>query len=88
MGLRTLVSMGVFCLGCLSSVQLMAEEVLLKHGEIELRADLNLADDKQLSDGVILMLHGTLAHNRMEIVETVSGLLNDEGYNTLASNHG
>lgn len=65
-----------------------ADEVLLEHEGIKLRADLNLAADKTLADGVIMMLHGTLAHNRMEIVSTVSELLNDAGYNTLAVNLG
>lgn len=63
-----------------------AEEVLLEHDGIKLRADLNLVDDKTLADGVVLMLHGTLAHNRMEIMSAVSELLNDAGYNTLAVN--
>lgn len=65
-----------------------ADEVLLEHDGIKLRADLNLADDKTLQDGVVMMLHGTLAHNRMEIMTTVSGLLNDAGYSTLAVNLG
>lgn len=65
-----------------------ADEVLLEHDGIKLRADLNLADDKTLQDGVVMMLHGTLAHNRMEIMTTVSELLNDAGYSTLAVNLG
>jgi len=35
---------------------------------------------------VILMLHGTLAHNKMEIMQSVSDLLKDKGYNTLRAN--
>lgn len=70
--------------GCWNSV--LADEVLLKHEGLELRADLTLAEDKALSDGVVLLLHGTLAHNRMEIISTTAELLNDEGYNTLAIN--
>ena len=73
---------------CCWNMSVLADEVLLKHEDIELRADLTLAEDKSLSDGVVVLLHGTLAHNRMEIVATVAELLNDEGYNTLAINLG
>lgn len=76
---------GMLLLGCFWG-QVSADEVLLRHDDIELRADLTLAEDKALSDGVVVLLHGTLAHNRMEIVSTVAELLNDEGYNTLAVN--
>ncbi|MGB0845578.1 MAG: alpha/beta hydrolase [Thiolinea sp.] len=74
-------------LGCLGA-DVFAEEVLLKHDGIELRADLTLAEDKALQDGIVLLLHGTLAHNRMEIISTTAELLNDEGYSTLAINLG
>ncbi|CAA6810362.1 MAG: Pimeloyl-ACP methyl ester carboxylesterase [uncultured Thiotrichaceae bacterium] len=75
-------------LACSLSTAVSADEVLLEHDGISLRADLNLADDKTLADGVVMMLHGTLAHNRMEIMSTVSELLNEAGYNTLAVNLG
>lgn len=65
-----------------------AEEVQIDHQGIQLRADMSIADGKSLDDGVVLLLHGTLAHNRMEIISTVSELLNDTGYNTLAINLG
>jgi dienelactone hydrolase len=32
------------------------------------------------------MLHGTLAHNQMEIMQSLAGLLKDGGYNTLNIN--
>ncbi len=76
---------GLLLLSCWFKT-VLADEVLLKHEGIELRADLTLAEDKALSDGVVILLHGTLAHNRMEIVSTTAELLNDEGYNTLAIN--
>ena len=65
---------------------LHAEEVSVKQGDIELRGDLTLADGKTAKDGVILMLHGTLAHNKMEITQTLSELLKEKGYNTLNIN--
>lgn len=73
-------------LACSLGSVVSADEVLLEHDGISLRADLNLADDKTLADGVVMMLHGTFAHNRMEIMTTVAELLNDAGYNTLAVN--
>lgn len=63
-----------------------AEEVTLDHDGTTLWADYTLADGKSAADGVVLMLHGTLAHNRMEIMTTVSELLNEAGFNTLAVN--
>lgn len=65
---------------------LVAEEVAVKQGNLTLRADLNLASDKKIQDGVVLLLHGTLAHNQMEIIKTVAELLNDQGFNTLSIN--
>lgn len=65
---------------------LFAEEVTVKQDNLTLRADLNLASDKKIQDGVVLLLHGTLAHNQMEIIKTVAELLNDKGFNTLSIN--
>ncbi|MDH3561020.1 MAG: alpha/beta fold hydrolase [Gammaproteobacteria bacterium] len=65
-----------------------AGEVTLAQGAITLNARLELADGKTLKDGVILMTHGTLAHNGMEIIQTLQGLLNENGLNTLAINLG
>jgi alpha-beta hydrolase superfamily lysophospholipase len=65
-----------------------AGEVTLAHGDITLNARLELAEGKTLKDGVILMTHGTLAHNGMEIIQTLQDLLNENGLNTLAINLG
>lgn len=65
---------------------LFAQEVTIKQDNLTLRADLNLASDKKIQDGVVLLLHGTLAHNQMEIIKTVAELLNDKGFNTLSIN--
>jgi alpha-beta hydrolase superfamily lysophospholipase len=66
----------------LSGVQ--AEEVFLEDNGIRLNTQLSLADGKSVKDGVVLMLHGTFAHNQMEIMQTVADLLNEQGYSTLA----
>ncbi len=75
---------------CLWSVSLwsnvQAEEVTLMHDGIELKADYNLQEGQTAKDGVIMLLHGTFAHNRMEIIQTVADQLNEAGYNTLAVN--
>ncbi|SEB01679.1 Pimeloyl-ACP methyl ester carboxylesterase [Thiothrix caldifontis] len=65
---------------------LQAEEVTIKQGDITLRGELTLADGKTAKDGVILMQHGTLAHNKMEIMQSLSELLKEKGYNTLNVN--
>lgn len=62
-----------------------AEEVTLQHQGLTLNANLNLSEDTGF-DKVILITHGTLAHNGMEIISTWQDLLADEGYTTLAIN--
>jgi len=71
---------------CAAFSSLHAEEMTVKQGNIELRGDLTLAKGKTVQDGVILMLHGTLAHNKMEIMQAVADALKGKGYNTLAVN--
>lgn len=63
-----------------------AGEVTLRHKGLTLNASLDLAADKQLADGVILITHGGLAHRDMEIITALRGLLNQKGYSTLAIN--
>jgi pimeloyl-ACP methyl ester carboxylesterase len=63
-----------------------AEEVSAVHRGIGLKANLEMADGKNMKDGVILMTHGTLAHGRMEIMSTLQDNLKARGYNTLSIN--
>lgn len=70
------------------SSPLRAETMTLEHGSLTLRAELAKAPGAQLSDGVIVLLHGTLAHNRMEIMSTLQTVMRERGYNTLAVNLG
>lgn len=67
-------------------VSVQAEEVSVKQGDTTLRAELTLADGKTAKDGVILLLHGTLAHNKMEIMQALLEQLKAKGYNTLSVN--
>jgi len=51
-----------------------------------LNAEMSFADEASLRSGVVLIVHGTLAHNAMETIATLAGVLNERGYNTLAIN--
>lgn len=86
MGKLLRFTQGIGFLLMVAGTSLQAAEVMLKQGDLELRADLELAEGKSVKEGVVLMLHGTLAHNRMEIMQNVAELLKDNGYNTLNIN--
>lgn len=63
-----------------------AEEVKIKHNGLTLNANLNIAPGKSLADGVVLMLHGTLAHKDMEIMKALQDQLVERGLSNLAFN--
>ena len=63
-----------------------ADEVTLPYKGLTLNANLELARNKTISNGVILITHGGLAHRDMEIITYLQKLLNERGYNTLAIN--
>lgn len=63
-----------------------ATEVQIPFEGITLNGDLTLAEDKSLSDGVLILTHGTLAHNKMELIDTLQTLLVDYGISTLSIN--
>ena len=64
----------------------LATEVTLRDRGLTLNADLTLAPNKTLADGVILITHGSLAHRDMEMLVAFRNLLRDKAYNTLAIN--
>ncbi|MFZ5580045.1 MAG: alpha/beta hydrolase [Pseudomonadota bacterium] len=70
------------------SLPLAAEEVAHKLGDVTLRANLEVAAGKSIKDGVVLVTHGTLAHNQMELIKALQGGLKAKGYNSLAINLG
>lgn len=70
----------------LSSFAVCADEVKLQHDGLTLNGELVLAGEQTLAAGVILILHGTLAHNGMEIVTTLQALFAENGRNSLAIN--
>ena len=65
-----------------------AGEVKIKHGGLTLNANLNVVPGKKLADGVVLMLHGSLAHKDMEIIRALQELLLERGLSNLAFNLG
>ena len=65
-----------------------AKEVTLASKGITLNGELVMADGKQLSDGVVLITHGTLAFSGMEIIKTMQSQLAERGWNSLAINLG
>jgi len=63
-----------------------AKEVTTSHRSLTVSAALEIAPGKSLTDGVILITHGGLAHRDMESIVYIRKLLADRGYNTLAIN--
>ncbi len=61
-----------------------AQEVFLPHGPLSLSATLEVAPGKSLADGVVLMLHGALAHKDMRVMREFRTMFADNGFNTLA----
>jgi len=89
--MRTRLLSFTFCLTCLfwtiaagAPHKAGAEEVSLSAGGLTLGGNLEIAPGKALKDGVVLMTHGTLAHNRMEIIATLQELLTARGISSLA----
>lgn len=63
-----------------------AEEVTTTHQGMTLNGELQLAEGKTLTDGITLVIHGTLAHNKMEIIASLQELLAENEVSTLAIN--
>lgn len=65
-----------------------AEEVKLKHGDLTLNANLEKASGNWPAGPVVLLTHGTLAHNGMEIITALQQLLLENDVSSLALNLG
>lgn len=72
--------------GALYAGSAAAEEITLPYNGLSLNANLELAQGKALADGVVLITHGTLAHNGMETISALQQAFKDQGRNTLAIN--
>jgi len=80
----SLIVVGLVSMTYLSSAK--AKEVTLEFKDLTLNANLEMAEGKQLSDGVVLIMHSFLAHNRMEIITATQTALLENGQNSLAIN--
>lgn len=58
----------------------------ISHNNLILNGQLLMASGKTFKDGILLILHGTLSHNRTELIEGVQKQLTERGFNTLAIN--
>jgi len=65
---------------------LMAKEVVLPYQGVSLNANLEIAANGKLSNGVIVITHAGLAHRGMELYVYLQSLLKERGYNSLAIN--
>ena len=63
-----------------------AEEITIKHNGLTLNANLTMAEGNHFSAGMVLVMHGVLGHNRMEVVEAAQQALLDIGFSSLAMN--
>ena len=63
-----------------------AQEVSVAYKGLKLNANLELAANSKMADGVILITHGGLGHYGMEVMVYLQKLLKDRGYNSLAIN--
>jgi pimeloyl-ACP methyl ester carboxylesterase len=70
----------------LAAAPLAAEEVKTRHRGTTLNGNLELAPDKGLEDGVILIVHGLLAHNRLELITALQRDFKKHRLSTLAIN--
>jgi len=63
-----------------------AEQVSIKPNQLRLNAQLSLVTEAINEGPLVLIVHGTLAHNGMEIIASLQELLADEELNSLAIN--
>lgn len=63
-----------------------ADEVTRASDGLTLNANLVMADGKTFQDGMVLVVHGLMGHNRMEIIERTQQVLKEHGLSSLAIN--
>ena len=82
---RSLIAIAL-SLPLLAGLAQAADRVELEHDDTTLIGHLEMAPGSEMADGVVLMVHGTLAHGQMEIMRSMQSLLAESGYNALAIN--
>lgn len=70
--------------GFTNSIQ--AREVTHKYNGLTINANLEMAEGKDFKDGMVLVIHGYLAHNKMEIIRAIQQVLLDNDRSSLAIN--
>lgn len=63
-----------------------ANEVTIPYKGLVLNANLKFADNKNLSDGIIIITHGGLMYRGMELYTHLQQLFKEHGYSSLAIN--
>lgn len=75
---------------CLALLQVptvaQSQKVAIAHGGLTLLGKLSLAEGKTFSDGIVLLVHGTLAHMDMEIIRESQRILKERDKSSLAIN--
>ena len=69
-----------------TSVSVHAQEITIEANDLQINAQLNIASQSITDGPLVLLVHGTLAHNDMEIIANLQTLLEDESLNSLAIN--
>ena len=64
-----------------------AEEVKARFNNLTVNANIELADGKRLENGIILIAHALIQHNRIEIIQTLQDLFKEHGHSTIAINY-
>ena len=91
--IRRLFNTGKYLFLCLAALAIFgfslpgeAKEVTQKYNGLTVNANLEMADGKDFEDGMVLILHGLMAHNKMELVEASQQTLLENDQNSLAIN--
>jgi pimeloyl-ACP methyl ester carboxylesterase len=86
-GYRTGLALVILAITLFQAWSAKAEEVKTQYQGLTLNANLELAKHKGYADGVILITHGLLQHNHLEIISETQALLKARGYSSLAINY-
>lgn len=81
---RAALALVVALVVALSATAAGAEEVTLAHAGLTLNANLETAGAGWRQGPVVLMTHGTLAHGRMEIMQSLQAALKERGISSLS----
>lgn len=69
---------------CVLISEVEAKQVSVPYQGLQLKANLEMAQGKKMSDGIIMIVHGGLAHSGMELIAYLQDQFKQRGYSTLA----